>query len=178
MGSLSPGRRTTDRQKAIGNSLPPRSLGWRLAPTQRRLRQHRLPTPESLDILGIELTEERVIPVKNHHAILAEVEPSQLIRRKHLIMVPSTRDSVRYHGKVPRIMGLEDGEVVRSTHALAKGVINDVAGYLLIAMGAKPTVNPSPTTSPDSVGGGGVHVGVGVGAGIQGVNTSAVAVSN
>src|SRR4029450_13983149 len=39
----------------------------------------------------------------------------------------------------------------------------------------KPTVNPSPITSPDSVGGGGVHEGVGVGVGIQGVNTSAVA---
>ena len=38
------------------------------------------------------------------------------------------------HGIAPGIMGLEDGEVVRSTHALAKGVINDVAGYPLIAI--------------------------------------------
>ena len=49
-------------------------------------------------------------------------------------MVPGTRDSIRYHGIAPGIMGLEDGEVVRRTHALAKGVINDVAGYLLIAI--------------------------------------------
>ena len=39
-------------------------------------------------------------------------------------------------------MGLEDGEVVLSTHALAKGVINDVAGYLLKVIGRETEGQP------------------------------------
>ena len=83
------------------------------------------------------LVDECVVPVEDDHAILAEVESSQVTRPKYRVSVAGTGDGVRNYmaaGKPPGIVRFKDRVVVRSIHARGESIINDVAGYLLIAI--------------------------------------------
>ena len=73
-----------------------------------------------------ELIEERVVPVKNNYSILAEVEPNQFIRRKHLISMPGSGDGVFNEGRAPRIVRLEQREFLRRRLAHSKRVLNGI----------------------------------------------------
>src|SRR5262245_24956290 len=85
-----------------------------------------------------EVTRERVVPIQDDHAILAEVESNQVSWRKHSISVPGSSDCVLNDGKAPRIVCLKDGVIVRSIHARGESIINDVTGDKLIAIWRKP----------------------------------------
>src|SRR5439155_15307569 len=58
-------------------------------------------------VVGKEIIEKRVVPVKNDDPILAEVEASQLCGRKLSISVSGTRDGILKDRKAPWIMRLE-----------------------------------------------------------------------
>jgi len=75
-----------------------------------------------------EVTEEVIVPVKDNHAILSEVEPSQVSWRKHTKGMPSSSDSILNNSGAKRIVRLEDGEVIRRTLAVGEGKVDDVAG--------------------------------------------------
>ena len=51
--------------------------------------------------------EGRVVPVKNHYAIIAEVHRRQVCWRKHRVSVPVGSDGILDKGKAPRIARLE-----------------------------------------------------------------------
>src|SRR5260370_42684204 len=75
-----------------------------------------------------EVTEEVVVPVKDDHPILSEVEPSQVSWRKHSKGMPGTSDGILNNGGAKRIVRLEDREVVRRTLAIGEGKVDDVTG--------------------------------------------------
>jgi len=75
-----------------------------------------------------EVNDEVVVPVKDDHAILSEVEPSQVSRRKHAKGMPCCRDGSLDDGRTKWIVSLEDGEVVRCRLAVGEGKVDDVAG--------------------------------------------------
>src|SRR5207249_7344402 len=80
-------------------------------------------------VLRIEVSEEGVIPVEDNHPILAEIESSQIIRRKLGESVPIASDGILNNRGAPRIVCLESGELVRGSLAIGKRIINGVASY-------------------------------------------------
>src|SRR5215467_16231439 len=58
-------------------------------------------------VLSEEISDERVIPVKNHYAIITEINRRQVVRRKNSISVPVSRDSILKNSRAPRIMRLK-----------------------------------------------------------------------
>jgi hypothetical protein len=56
------------------------------------------------------------------------------VARSRSISVPGGGDSVLNYGIAPWIVCLEDGVVVRRSHARGESIINDVAGNKLIAI--------------------------------------------
>ena len=54
-----------------------------------------------------EVSEEMIVPVKNDHAITAEVKANQLCRDMHIKRVPGTSDRSLNHCGAPWIMRLE-----------------------------------------------------------------------
>jgi hypothetical protein len=85
-------------------------------------------------VLCIEVSKEGVVPVKDDHAILAEVEPSQVCGRKHRKGVPISRDGIRKDGRAPGIVRLEYSVIVWRCLAIGKGIVNCVASYKLVAI--------------------------------------------
>ena len=77
-------------------------------------------------VLRKEIGGERVVPVKNDYAILAEVEPSQLRRCKLSVSVPVTSDGILKNRKAPWIVRVEQRELVRRCLAIAERVVHGV----------------------------------------------------
>ena len=71
---------------------------------------------------------EVVVPVKDDHPILSEVEPAQLCWRKHTKGMPNCSDGILDDGCTKRIVSLEDSKVVRRRLAVGKGIVDDIAG--------------------------------------------------
>jgi hypothetical protein len=69
-----------------------------------------------------------VVPVKDNHPILSEIEPSQVTWRKYSKAMPGCRDGILNHGRAKWIVCLKDGEVVRRRLAIGEGEVDDVAG--------------------------------------------------
>jgi hypothetical protein len=74
----------------------------------------------------VESWDELIIPVENDYPIIAEGEAGQLCGRKDRKRVPGSSDGILNDSTAPRIMRLEDGEFIRSSLAIGKGIINDV----------------------------------------------------
>ena len=77
---------------------------------------------------GDEVRQEVIVPVKNDHAITAEVKAKQLCRDMHIKRVPGASDGSLHHGTAPWIVRLEYGVLVRRIVAVSEGVVNDVVG--------------------------------------------------
>ena len=71
---------------------------------------------------------EVVVPVKDDHPILSEIEPGQVSWRKYSKGMPSRSDGILNNGCAKRIVSLEDGKVVRGRLAIGEGEVDDVAG--------------------------------------------------
>ena len=86
-------------------------------------------------LVGVdELVKEMIIPVKNDHSIIVKVKPSQLRGRKHAIGVPVSRDRTLNHRCHPRVMRLENGEVMWRWLAGSKGVLDSIIRDLRIVL--------------------------------------------
>src|SRR5262249_8232242 len=65
-----------------------------------------------------EVSDKVVVPVKDDHSILTEVEPTQVAWRKHTKSMPRCRDRSLDDGRAKWIVGLEDCKVVRCCMAI------------------------------------------------------------
>ena len=83
---------------------------------------------DSCRVVRNEVSDKVVVPVKDDHPILSEVEPSQVPWRKHAKGMPCCRDGSLDDGRAKWIVSLEDGEVVRCRLAVGKGIVDDVGG--------------------------------------------------
>jgi hypothetical protein len=75
-----------------------------------------------------EVGDEVVVPVKDDHPILSEIEPGQLGWRKYSKAMPGSSNGILNDGRTKRIVSLEDGEVVRRCLAVGEGEVDNVAG--------------------------------------------------
>src|ERR1043165_8693288 len=78
-------------------------------------------------VIGKEVSRARIVPVKDDHTIIGEVEATQLRGRKLSISVPVRGDGILDNRKAPGIVRVEQGEFVWRRLAIAKGVIHRVA---------------------------------------------------
>ena len=81
-------------------------------------------------VRGDEIRHSRVIPVKNDYPVIAEVDRRQVCWRKLSVSMPGSSDGVLNKGRAPRVVRLEQREVIRSGLADRKRVLNRVAGEL------------------------------------------------
>lgn len=86
-----------------------------------------------------ELKEERVVPIKNYDAIIAEVNCRQVFWRKLSVRVAVRSDSVLNKRMSPWIVRFEQREFICRGLAQSKRVLNRVAGKLRAPRGLKPT---------------------------------------
>ena len=101
MGSSSPKSRHDLAAKRQRITVRSKTLDGALHPHHASSQQHRLPTREGLQCTkSMNSLSECVVPVQDDHAILAEVESSQVIRRKYRVSVAGTGDGVRLHATV------------------------------------------------------------------------------
>ena len=84
----------------------------------------------SCRIRSDELIEECVVPVKNDYAIIAKVDRRQVCWCKLSVSLPVRSDGVLNKGRSPRIVRLEQREVIRRGLADSKRVLNRVASEL------------------------------------------------
>jgi hypothetical protein len=69
-----------------------------------------------------------VVPVKDDHAKLSEVESSQVSWRKHTKGMSGGSDGILNYCRTKRIVRLKDGEIARRSLAIGEGKVDNVAG--------------------------------------------------
>ena len=77
-------------------------------------------------VVGKKVRSVRVVPVKDYHAIITEIEPIQVCGRKLGISVPSASDGILNSGKTPWVVRFKQRKLVWRWLAIGKGVINRV----------------------------------------------------
>ena len=94
-----------------------------------------------------EVSEERIVPVKNDYSILAEVHRRQVCWHKLSVSMPVRSDGILKDRRSPRIMRIEYGEVIRVRLADGKGILNSVAGDQGKVVWTETSRGPGPSRS-------------------------------
>jgi hypothetical protein len=85
----------------------PRTLDGALHPHHTACGSISFQRRDGCGVRSDEISQERVIPVANDHAIIAEVNRRQVRGRKLGVSVPVSSDGVLKNGKAPWIVRLE-----------------------------------------------------------------------